>query len=184
MKKQKWVRINHLDKGLNTGTHSHTFLSENIPENIRQKSISITKEKKAKKCKCMNCKKSLTGKKPTAKFCGLKCKNHYNGKRRTKANQQKRVQEQKELKKIIPKLPETDLAMLIIYKADEMQYADHLHQKELQPSPEWIKQIRKVLLTANKNAPQVEFTTLRAKQLIREITKINTNSKIRNNGSN
>lgn len=175
LENQKRVLFNHLDKGLKTVTTSHTFLSENNTKNVLNNSNTETKEKKAKKCKCMNCKKSLTGKKPTAKFCGLKCKNHYNGKRRTKANQQKRIQEQKELKKILPKLPETNLAMLVIYKADGIQYADHLHQKELQPPPEWIKQIRKVLLTDNKNAPPLEFTTIRAKQLIREITKININ---------
>ena len=116
---------------------------------------------------------SLKEKSPKAKFCGLKCKNHYNGKRRTRANQKKRVQEQRELKKIIPKLPETNLALLVIYKADGLQYADQLKQCEIKAPPDWIRKIKRVLITDDKTAPPLEFTTLRAKELIRQITNIN-----------
>lgn len=184
LKNIKWVRFNHLDERLETVTIPPTFLIENTPKTIRNNLNKETKEKKAKKLKCMNCKTSLKEKSQTAKFCGLKCKNHFNGKRRTKRNQSKRLTELRELKKIIPKLKETNLSLLVIYKADGMQYADHLKQSEILTAPEWQKQIKKVLITNDKTAPPLAFTTIRAKQLIKAITEININQKpISKNGN-
>lgn len=173
LKKQKREQFNHLDKGLNTVTIPHTFLSESNTKKARQKSISETNLKTPKKCNCMNCKKTLTEKKANAKFCGMKCKNQYNGQEQIKANQKKRQDEKKRLEKIIKNLSKTDLTLLTIYKADGMQYADQLQQREISVSNEWIRQIEKVLITDNKSEPPIEFTTLRAKKLIREIAKLN-----------
>lgn len=167
------VLFNPLDERLKELLFTPHLLTGSKTKNIRQNNKPKTKEKKAKKSKCMNCKTPLNKKSPNIKFCGLKCKNQYNGRKRTKANQQKRIQEIKALKKILAKLPETNLGLLVLYKSDGLQYADHLHQKEINPPPHWIRQIKKVLITDNKTAPPLEFTTIRAKQLIREITKIN-----------
>lgn len=177
LKNDFWRQFNPLDKRLNTVNNFPTISPENIPENIRNNYNNKTNEKKAKKTKiknCMNCKTSLKEKKPTAKFCGLKCKNHYNGKRRTRERQNRRNIEQRELKKIIPKLPALNLSLLVIYKADGLQYADHLKQCEIKAPPDFIRTIRRVLITDDKTAPPLEFTTLRAKKLIRQIAKINS----------
>ena len=48
----------------------------------------------------MNCKKTLTGKKANAKFCGMKCKNQYNGQEQIKANQKNRQDEKNGSKKL------------------------------------------------------------------------------------
>lgn len=146
---------------------------ENTSKKILNDRKEKSKKKKPKKSICMNCKKELKNKKASAKFCGLKCKNHHNGKRRTQARQKQRANELRELKKLLPKLKGLDLPLLVIYKADGMQYADHLSQSEINAPAEWIRQIVKVLITDNKTAPPVCFTTLRAKRLIKEITNIN-----------
>ncbi|MCT3899452.1 hypothetical protein HZQ13_15255 [Elizabethkingia anophelis] len=174
LKNENWRLFNPLDKGLIQDTKPHTFLSETTPKKIRQKSNVDTGRKKPKKTNCMNCKKSLEEKKPTAKFCGLKCKNQYNGKLRTKANQKKRQQENKKIGKILKELPKTDLSLLVIYRTpDGLQYADQLKQSEIKAPPEWIRQIKKVVIT-DKTIPPPEFTTVRAKRIIRTITKINS----------
>ena len=122
----------------------------------------------------MNCQKPLTEKKATTKFCGLKCKNQHNGKLRTKANQKKRKIEKKLLGKIVKELSKTDLSFLVIYRTkDGLQYAEYLKQSEIKAPPEWIRQIKKVMITDDKTAPPLEFTTVRAKIIIKEITNIN-----------
>ena len=121
----------------------------------------------------MNCKKVLKEKKANAKFCKPKCKNEFNGLERTKANQKKQLGERERLEKVLNDLPKTNLSLLIMYKANGLKYADQLRQKEISVSSEWIKQIEKVLITGNKSEPPIEFTTLRAKKLIREIAKLN-----------
>ena len=127
----------------------------------------------------MNCKKSLKEKKPSAKFCRLKCKNSFNGRLRTKANQSRRLAEKKQLGTIIKNLQKSNLSLLVIYKADGLQYADQLKQSEMHAFPEWLQQTRKVLLTDNKHAQPLEFTTVRAKKLLKEITKININQNLK-----
>lgn len=77
---------------------------ENTSKKILNDRKEKSKKKKPKKSICMNCKKELKNKKASAKFCGLKCKNHHNGKRRTQARQKQRVNELRELKKLLPKL--------------------------------------------------------------------------------
>lgn len=168
-----WRQFNHLDKGLILGNNSNTNLLENTKKKILNNRKENSKKKKPKKSICMNCKKELKNKKASAKFCGLKCKNHHNGKRRTKERQKQRATEVRELKKLLPKLKGSDLPLLVIYKAEGMQYADHLSQREINAPPEWIRQIIKVLIMDEKSTIPLEFTTLRAKQLIREITNIN-----------
>lgn len=173
LENQKRERFNHLDKGIIQVNNSNTYLLENTSKKILNDRKEKSKKKKPKKSICMNCKKELKNKKASAKFCGLKCKNHHNGKRRTQARQKQRANELRELKKLLPKLKGLDLPLLVIYKADGMQYADHLSQSEINAPAEWIRQIVKVLITDNKTAPPVCFTTLRAKRLIKEITNIN-----------
>lgn len=173
LKKSFWRQFNHLDKGLNTGNNSNTNLIENTTNKILNNKKENNKKKKPKKSICMNCKKELKNKKASAKFCGLRCKNHYNGKRRTKERQKQRATEVRELKKLLPKLKALNLPLLVIYKADGAQYADHLQQSEINAPAEWIRQVVKILIMDEKSTPPVCFTTLRAKQLIREITNIN-----------
>lgn len=173
LKKSFWRQFNHLDKGLNTGNNSNTNLIENTTNKILNNKKENNKKKKPKKSICMNCKKELKNKKASAKFCGLRCKNHYNGKRRTKERQKQRATEVKELKKLLPKLKALNLPLLVIYKADGTQYADHLQQSEINAPAEWIRQVVKIVVMDEKSTPPVCFTTLRAKQLIREITNIN-----------
>lgn len=173
LENQKRERFNHLDKGIIQVNNSNTYLLENTSKKILNDRKEKSKKKKPKKSICMNCKKELKNKKASAKFCGLKCKNHHNGKRRTKERQKQRATEVRELKKLLPKLKGSDLPLLVIYKADGMQYADHLSQSEINAPAEWIRQIVKILITDNKTAPPVCFTTLRAKRLIKEITNIN-----------
>lgn len=173
LKKSFWRQFNHLDKGLNTGNNSNTNLIENTTNKILNNKKENNKKKKPKKSICMNCKKELKNKKASAKFCGLRCKNHYNGKRRTKERQKQRATEVRELKKLLPKLKALNLPLLVIYKADGAQYADHLQQSEINAPAEWIRQVVKVVVMNEKSTPPVCFTTLRAKQLIREITNIN-----------
>lgn len=174
LKNENWRQFNHLDERLNTGTNSHIILSKTHTKKIRQNRNTETKKKKPKKPKCMNCQKPLTEKKASAKFCSLKCKNQHNGKLRTKANQKKRKLEKKLLGKIVKELPKTNLSLLVIYRTnDGLQYAEQLKQFEIKAPPEWIRQIKKVLITDNKTAPPLEFTTIRAKYLIKEITNIN-----------
>lgn len=173
LENQKRERFNYLDKGIIQVNNSNTYLLENTSKKILNDRKEKSKKKKPKKSICMNCKKELKNKKASAKFCGLKCKNHHNGKRRTQARQKQRANELRELKKLLPKLKGLDLPLLVIYKADGMQYADHLSQSEINAPAEWIRQIVKVLITDNKTAPLVCFTTLRAKRLIKEITNIN-----------
>lgn len=173
LKKSFWRQFNHLDKGLNTGNNSNTNLIENTTNKILNNKKENNKKKKPKKSICMNCKKELKNKKASAKFCGLRCKNHYNGKRRTKERQKQRATEVRELKKLLPKLKALNLPLLVIYKADGTQYADHLQQSEINAPAEWIRQVVKVVVMNEKSTPPVCFTTLRAKQLIREITNIN-----------
>ena len=170
---EKKEGINHLDKGLKALLNSPTFLIENDPENTPQNLTKKSKEKIPQKCKCMNCKKVLKEKKANAKFCTPKCKNEFNGLERTKANQKKQLGERERLEKVLNDLPKTNLSLLIMYKANGLKYADQLRQKEISVSSEWIKQIEKVLITGNKSEPPIEFTTLRAKKLIREIAKLN-----------
>lgn len=182
-KKHFWRQFNHLDKWLILGNiYTPNLSSINIKNNTLKSNTNLSKknnknthaqEYKPKKNKCMNCKKIITQKKANAKFCGLKCKNHYNGKHRTKERQKQRATEVRELKKLLPKLKGSDLPLLVIYKAEGMQYADLLSQREINAPPEWIRQIIKVLIMDEKNTSPLEFTTLRAKQLIREITNIN-----------
>ena len=121
----------------------------------------------------MNCKKTLKEKQVTAKFCTDKCRKAFHEREQTKANQKKRLGEREQLEKVLNNLPKTNLSLLVMYKADGLQYADQLRQKEISVSSEWIKQIEKVLITGNKSEPPIEFTTLRAKKLIREIAKLN-----------
>ena len=173
LKKSFWRQFNHLDKGLNTGNNSNTNLIENTTNKILNNKKENNKKKKPKKSICMNCKKELKNKKASAKFCGLRCKNHYNGKRRTKERQKQRATEVRELKKLLPKLKALNLPLLVIYKADGTQYADHLQQSEINAPAEWIRQVVKIVVMDEKSTPPVCFTTLRAKQLIREITNIN-----------
>lgn len=178
-KNENWRQFNHLDKGIKELVFTPPFLSEIPTKNIRKNITNENKEKKAKKCKCMNCKKSLKEKKPTAKFCGLKCKNSFNGRLRTKRNRSRRFTETKQLETIIKNLQKSNLSLLVIYKADGLQYADQLKQSEIKVSPEWLQQTRKVLLTDDKHAPPLEFTTVRAKKLLKEITKININQNLK-----
>ena len=173
LKKSFWRQFNHLDKGLNTGNNSNTNLIENTTNKILNNKKENNKKKKPKKSICMNCKKELKNKKASAKFCGLRCNNHYNGKRRTKERQKQRATEVRELKKLLPKLKALNLPLLVIYKADGTQYADHLQQSEINAPAEWIRQVVKIVVMDEKSTPPVCFTTLRAKQLIREITNIN-----------
>ncbi|MCO7355901.1 hypothetical protein NHN20_10360 [Riemerella anatipestifer] len=182
LKNENWRQINHLDKGLKTGNilpdiYTHFYKENNSKNNNTNSSKKSPKKipqlNQKNRCKCMSCKKELTNKRANAKFCGLKCKNQYNGKRRTKERQKNRVQEIKALKKLLPKLERLNLPLLVIYKADGLQYADHLSQNEIHAPKDWIRQIKKVMITNDKNTPPQTFTTLRAKQLIREITKIN-----------
>jgi len=173
LKKLFWRQINHLDKGLNTGNNSNTNLIENTTNKILNNKKENNKKKSPKKSICMNCKKELKNKKASAKFCGLRCKNHYNGKRRTKERQKQRATEVRELKKLLPKLKALNLPLLVIYKSDKTQYADHLQQSEINAPAEWIRQVVKIVIMDEKSTPLVCFTTLRAKQLIREITNIN-----------
>lgn len=173
LKKSFWRQFNHLDKGLNTGNNSNTNLIENTTNKILNNKKENNKKKKPKKSICMNCKKELKNKKASAKFCGLRCKNHYNGKRRTKERQKQRATEVRELKKLLPKLKALNLPLLVIYKADGTQYADHLQQSEINAPAEWIRQVVKIVVMDEKSTPPICFTTLRAKQLIREITNIN-----------
>lgn len=178
-----WRQINHLDKGLKQDNiHTPNLSSIDIKNNTLKSNTNLSKKNnksthaqkyKHKKNRCMNCKKIITQKKASAKFCGLRCKNHHNGKRRTQARQKQRAKELRELKKLLPKLKDLDLQLLIIYKADGVQYADYLSQREINAPLEWIRQIIKVLITDDKTAPPVCFTTLRAKRLIKEITNIN-----------
>lgn len=182
---QKRVRFNHLDKGLIQGTNSVNYPYPKPQNKILYKNKETDTKKnddhhqnnKPKKCKCMNCRKSLTNKKPSAKFCGLKCKNQYNGKRRTMANRKNRVQEQKHLNRILPVLDKKNLSLLVLYRSDGLQYADRLKQSEIQAPKDWQRKITKVYILNNKEAPPLELTTLRAKKLIKAITEINQNLK-------
>lgn len=180
LKKQKRKGFNYLDNGLNMVDIPHAFLLENKTKAVSQKIISDTNTKTPKKSNCINCKKNLTEKKSNTKFCSVKCKNQYNERERTKANKKKREDEKEQLKKVTEELSKTDLKLLIIYKADGMQYADYLQQTEINSSLHWIKQIQKVvLINNNKNAQPVEFTTLRARALVREISKINSKMELK-----
>lgn len=173
LENQKWEPINHLDKGLKALPNPPTFLIETDPEN---KPYNLTTEItgiKAENCECMNCKKTLKEKKVTAKFCTDKCRKAFHEREQTKANQKKQLGERERLEKVLNDLPKTNLSLLIMYKANGLKYADQLRQKEISVSSEWIKQIEKVLITGNKSEPPIEFTTLRAKKLIREIAKLN-----------
>ncbi|WP_312823239.1 hypothetical protein [Epilithonimonas sp.] len=69
LENQKKEGINHLDKGLKELPNTFTFLIENHPENTPKNFTIESKEKTAKKCKCMNCKKALKEKKANTKFC-------------------------------------------------------------------------------------------------------------------
>ena len=173
LKNQNWRQINHLDKGLKALPNPPTFLIENDPEHTPQNLINESTEKTAKKSNCMNCKKTLKEKQVTAKFCTDKCRKAFHEREQTKANQKKRIGERERLEKVLNDLPKTNLSLLVMYKADGLQYADQLRQREISASSEWIKQIEKVLITGNKSEPPIEFTTLRAKKLIREIAKLN-----------
>ena len=173
LENQKWERINHLDKGLKALSIQPTFLIETDHEN---KPYNLTNEIKgitAKNCECMNCKKALTEKKVIAKFCTDKCRKAFHELKQTKANQKKRLGERERLEKVLNDLPKKNLSLLVIYRADGLQYADQLSQKEISVSSEWISQIEKVLIIRNESKTQIEFTSLRAKKLIREIAKLN-----------
>jgi endogenous inhibitor of DNA gyrase (YacG/DUF329 family) len=185
LKNRKRRLFNHLNKGLAGGSNStsihtditslnNTLNNDTIltpKNNISKHTINDTRKNITAKKKCMNCKKALKAKKPTAKFCSLKCKNQHNGKLRTKENQIKRQEENKSLENIIKQLSKTDINLLIIYRnSGGMLYADHLLQSEIKASSEWIRQITKVVI--EKPQP-IEFTTIRARKLIREIARQN-----------
>ncbi len=174
-KNQNWRQINHLDKGLKTLPNPPSFLTETDLENKSYNLNNEIRETTANNCECMNCKKVLKEKKATAKFCTDKCRKAFHERERTKANQKKRLKEQEQLEKVINNLQRTNLSLLVIYRADGLQYADQLNQKEISVSSEWISQIEKVLIISNESKTQIEFTSLRAKKLIREIAKLNRN---------
>lgn len=173
LENQKWEQINHLDKGLKALPNIPTLLIETDPENKPCNLITENTGIKAENCDCMNCKKVLKEKKATAKFCTDKCRKAFHKRERTKAKQKKRLEEQKRLEKVLKNLQKTNLSLLVIYRAGGLQYADQLNQREISVSSEWISQIEKVLIICNENKTQIEFTSHRAKKLIREIAKLN-----------
>ncbi|MDV3980940.1 hypothetical protein CMT48_07670 [Elizabethkingia anophelis] len=171
LKNQKRERFNHLDKGLKPGIKVPLILKENDSKKIPEFEVKEMKKNKPKKCHCINCKKIIEGKKVGTKFCSTKCKNNYHGKKRTQANQKTRMIELKYLNKILPKLHKMDLTILIVYKSDILHYSDTLKQCEIDTTRYWIRQIKKVTVTDHKTS--IELTTIRAKTLIRAVTKLN-----------
>ncbi|WP_123906829.1 hypothetical protein [Chryseobacterium sp. HMWF035] len=122
----------------------------------------------------MSCKELIKEKKPSAKFCSPKCKNQHNGKLRTRKNQRKKQEEIKNLNRIIKQLPKTDLSLLIVYRSPErILYADRLRQSEIKASSDWIRRITKVVIESEGISRETEFTTVRAKRLIKEIVRSN-----------
>ncbi|PTT77194.1 MULTISPECIES: hypothetical protein [unclassified Chryseobacterium] len=200
LKNEKWRLFNHLNKGIVRGiksiennTHSYPLNNtkntdviltsknrkiskheeENARKNITVKKITV-KKIAIKKSRCMSCKESIREKKAGAKFCSPKCKNQYNGKRRTRENRRKRKKEIENLSRIIKQLPKTDLSLIIVYQSPErMLYADRLKQSEIKASSDWIRQVTKVVIESKGVFKETELTTVRAKRLIKEIVKRN-----------
>lgn len=189
LENENWRLFNPLNKGIvpgikSTSSNIHSYHLNNTltPALIfnsknnrigKHKVKSTRKNITAKKIKCMNCKETIREKKPTAKFCSLKCKNQHNGKLRTKENQKKRQFEIKTLSRIIKQLPKTDLLLSIIYRDSALlEYIDHLQQAEITHA-QWISKVSKVIVNDGRVPEPIEFTTVRAKRLLREIARLN-----------
>lgn len=165
LENENWRHFNHSDKELIQVIRNN---------NILNKENNNIKKKKPKKSCCMNCNKSLKDKKASAKFCGLRCKNQYNGHKRTLQRQKKRIQEIKALEKLLPKIKKGALWLSITYKDEGAYFSDILHQSEILPPPEEIRKIRAVSVSLSEDIDTPDhLTTIRAKKLIRIIAHLN-----------
>ncbi|MFL0171105.1 hypothetical protein [Tenacibaculum maritimum] len=130
----------------------------------------VTKKRRG----CMVCKKDITEKKATAKYCSKACNNKCNGMKRTQKNKRRILAEKENLQKILKALPKKKLWLMVSYKTDSGIYTDTLKQTEITTSKDWIRKTQKVLITGyRKNAPPIILTSYRTRKLLNEINNQN-----------
>lgn len=163
-KHTNWRQINHYDKGVNNNLKSKL-------ETLIKKHNNSTKKPKivitSKKNKCVCCGTSLINKKISAKYCSTTCKNKVNGKKRTEKNRNRIDNELKNLIKIIPVINKIKLSEIKVFQKNNPN--DYIILSSNDISDIEIKFISKVELMHKTNI--YEFTTVRAKKLIKQIVK-------------
>ncbi len=132
----------------------------------------LNRPKKSRQCDC--CKMDISHKKHTAKFCGGKCKNRFNAKKRTKQNRQLIKQENQNFKKLIELAAKNELWLWISYGINNRTHTEHVHQSVVGLTKEQLKLVFKLKAdTYRENYSAVELSHHRARKLLKFILKQN-----------
>jgi len=148
--------------------------TQNLPEIAK-----IAPRKKPKFCR--SCGRDISHQRKDSIFCSekyfidaKKCRNKASGKLRTAKKQKARKQETIKLNVLLPILHKTNL-LLLIFKNSSTTHQRKRQKSIKDISYDKLKQITKVRIRIDKKT--LEFTTLRAKKLIKQIIKINSYEK-------
>lgn len=143
--------------------------SENL-KTSKKEGENIQEKKKV----CLSCKSELEGRRKDSKYCSEKCKDKFNGMRKTKANRERRKYEKKKVGVLVKDIPKSDLWLHVSYRQKGIVYTDFLHQTEILTSPDWINKIVQVRIESKKEGQEeIHLNGIRAKQLIRNINTFN-----------
>lgn len=139
--------------------------------NEQKKSEKFTKNHNKKRSKnCLVCGSDISHKKPIAKYCSKRCNNSNQAKNRKMKRHQTKKAETEQLAKLLANLHKSKLKLLVEYRHESQMYADHLHQKEITTSYNWIRKVTRVTIRAK---PNIVLTGHQAKKLVNSINKLN-----------
>lgn len=151
--------FNYLDKGLN-----HT-------PKCSQERTSIKPLENSRRCRRRDCRKSLNGKKATALFCSCGCKDkYYQSQKQVKA----RAERAKEEKRLSVAMDAKGVSgyLSITYATGGKSCTDTIHSGEITAFTGSVRTIRSITFKAD-NKPEIVLTFVRARQLVRQLIKLN-----------
>ncbi len=182
-KADKYPSISNVNKSWKTGGKSSKDKNNknNEIDNIKLPDFQTEKTQIEKRF-CKNCGREISHQKKDSKFCSekyfgksaKKCRNKASNKNRQNKRIEKRQVEINNLKELNKILPETNYNLKIFRNTDKGIKTQRKKQKEVKLLKyKNLRKIIKVQVFINRKA--MEFTTMRAKELIKTIISININ---------
>ena len=144
-----------------------TNITKEQTKTLPKKALIIKHKNRA----CLNCKKDISNKRISTKYCSKRCNNKTNGMKRTAKRQKAREIENINLLKLKKNLKPNRLTLEISYKYEGISYTDNLLQNEINAPPDWIKRVFKIVVRGyRQNQNPIELTSFRARKLIKTIS--------------
>lgn len=165
-KELKMLPFTHLDKDVKSNTKTKQKTS------TKQQIKKLEKLQKNESKKCCVCGSKISHKKSSAVYCSKRCNNSNHAKKRKMKRHEIKKLETESLNNLLNNLNKRKLKLLIEYRADGVEYADRLKQKEIHAPPEWIRAVFRVKIYTYPN--EIILTSYRARKLIKSINILNT----------